>query len=410
MGAEQTMTMKPFGQLASRTEATRMIDANVSQINRIEEVPLEEASGRVLAADITASFNVPPFRRAAMDGYAVKAKDTIGATETEPKRLRLIGALHAGEPGDINIGDGECVEIATGSPLPKETDAVVAVEDTKLTDNVVQIMCGTEQGENVAQEGEDIKIGETVAKIGEVLTPGKLGAAAALGLSALKVYARPRVGIYSTGTEIIPQGEKLKPGQIYDINSYTLASIVQMTGCIPERKRSVVDDMQKLLTALKEATKNDIAVFSGGSSVGSKDLFAEAVEKLGVVHFHGLKVKPGKPTLFGSIQGKPIFGMPGHPSSCLSNAYVFLIPTLRKIARLPPLEMRIVKTRLSGTIKTDGEREVFYPVRLENEKAVPAFRKGSNITSMAYANGMIIIPIGTRRLEEGTEVEVLAFP
>jgi molybdenum cofactor synthesis domain-containing protein len=318
--------------------------------------------------------------------------------------------LHAGKVANRDIDDHECVEIATGSPLPRTADAVVPVEDTKLTDNTVQILCEAEQGENVAFEGEDIKIGETVARVGETLTPGKLGAAAALGLAELKVYARPRVCIYSTGNEITPQGTKLKPGKVYDINSYTLASVIQMNGCIPERKRSVVDDIQKLLAALREAAKYDIAVFSGGSSVGTKDFFAEAVEKLGTVHFHGLKVKPGKPTLFGSIKGKPIFGMPGQPTSCLSNAYVFLTPTLRKMARLPPLEMKKVKARLTGAIRSDGEREVFYPIRLEDGKAVPAFKKGSNITSMAYSNGMIIIPIGTTKLEEGTEVEVLTFP
>jgi len=404
------MTMKPFEKLVSRVEAERIIDANVNHISRMEDVPLEEAAGRVLAANVTAEINVPPFRRASMDGYAVKAKDTMDASESKPRRLRLIGAMHAGEFIDISVRDDECIEIATGSPLAKGTDAVVMVEYTRLSGNTVEIMREARLGENVADEGEDITSGEIVAKAGEVLTLGKLGAAAALGLTTLKVYAKPRVAIYSTGNEIVPQGGTVKPGQIYDINSCTLTSIAQMSGCIPVRKGLVADDPQELLAAVKEAAACDIAVFSGGSSVGTRDLLAEVVEKLGVVHFHGLRVKPGKPTLFGSVQGKPIFGMPGNPSSCLSNAYVFLIPTLRKIARLPPIEMRRVKAKLSSGIVTGGESEVFYSVRLENEKAVPAFRKGSNITSMAYANGMIIIPIGTKRLEEGAEVEVHMLP
>jgi molybdenum cofactor synthesis domain-containing protein len=271
-------------------------------------------------------------------------------------------------------------------------------------------MCEAELGENVAEEGEDIKSGEVVAKAGEVLTPGKLGAAAAVGLATLKVYAKPQVALYSTGNEIIPQGRTTKPGQIYDINSCTLTSIVQMSGCIPVRKELVVDNPQELLAALKDVAACDIAVFSGGSSVGSKDLLTATVEEVGVVHFHGLKVKPGKPTLFGTVQGKPVFGMPGNPTSCLTNAYVFLIPVLRKMAGLPSVEMRRVRATLSGAINSDGKREVFYPVRVEGESAVPVFRQGSNITSMSHANGLVIIPIGTKRIEKGTEVEVKLLP
>jgi molybdenum cofactor synthesis domain-containing protein len=279
------------------------------------------------------------------------------------------------------------------------------VEYTRLSGNTVEIMCEASLGENVADEGEDIKSGEIVIKAGEVLTPGKLGAAAALGVTTLKAYAKPRVAIYSTGNEIVPQGGTVKPGQIYDINSCTLTSITEMSGCIPERKRLVADDPQKLLAAVKEAAAYDIAVFSGGSSVGSKDLLAAAVEEAGVVHFHGLQVKPGKPTLFGTVQGKPIFGMPGNPTSCLTNAYVFLIPALRKLAGLPSVEMSRVRAILSSSICADGNREVFYPVRVEGKRAVPVFRRSSNITGMSHANALVIIPIGTKRIEKGTEVE-----
>lgn len=404
------MTMKPFEKLVSRLEATRIIDANVNHISRMEDVPLEEAAGRVLAANVTAEFNVPPFRRASMDGYAVKAKDTMDASKSKPSRLTLIGATHAGESIDISVRNDECVEIATGSPLPKETDAVVMVEYTRLSGNTIEIMRQARLGENVADEGEDIKSGEIVAKAGEVLTPGKLGAAAALGFNTLKVYAKPRVAIYSTGNEIVPQGGTVKPGQIYDINSRTLTSIAQMSGCIPVRKGLVADDLQELLAAAKEAAACDIAVFSGGSSVGNKDLLAAAIEEIGVVHFHGLQVKPGKPTLFGTVQRKPVFGMPGNPTSCLTNAYVFLIPALRKVAGLPSVEMTRVRAILSSSISADAEREVFYPVRVEGERAVPVFRKGSNITSISSANGLVIIPIGTKRIEKGTEVEVNLLP
>jgi molybdenum cofactor synthesis domain-containing protein len=404
------MMMKPFVRLVSRADAARIIDEKVSQISRVEEVSLEETIGRVLAGDMVAHLNVPPFERSSMDGYAVKSKDTKGASGSTPRRLSLVGVAHAGENFDGTVGDGECIEIATGSPLPRGADAVVIVECTKLSGSVVEVLCEADLGENVAAEGEDIKSGEIVVKAGEVITPGKAGVAAALGLASLKVYAKPRIAICSTGKEIAPHSETLRPGQIYDINSYTLTSIVEANGCVAVRKSMVADDTQALLTALKEATTCDAIVFSGGSSVGTKDLFASTVEQLGVVHFHGLRVKPGKPTLFGTVQGKPVFGMPGNPTSCLTNAYVFLIPALRKIAGLPPIEMRRVKAILSSSITADGEREVFYPVRFDAGDAVPVFRKGSNITSMSYANGLIIIPVGTKRLDEGAEIEVYLLP
>ena len=403
MGDKQ---MKPFGKLMTRLDAVRLIDENVRRITRVEDVPIEDAAGRVLAEDVVAGFNVPPFDRSSMDGYAVKAKDTAGA---KPVTLRLIGARHAGEVFDGVIGDGECIEIATGAPVPRGADAVVMVEYTKFNGDGVEIQREAKPGSNVAPEGEDIEKGDVVVKAGEVLTPGRIGAVAALGFSKVRAYARPRVAIYSTGNEVTPQGKPLKPGQVYDINSYTLSAVVAANGCVPVRRGLVSDDFDAIAAAVKDASAYDVAVFSGGSSVGVKDLFAGVVEDLGVVHFHGLRVKPGKPTLFGEVAGTPVFGMPGYSTSCLNNAYVFLVPALRRAAGLPAVEERIVKARLSLVIKAEGEREQFYSVRVEGGEAVPVFKQSGDITSMAYANGYIIIPIGTKLLEAGAAVTVYLF-
>jgi molybdenum cofactor synthesis domain-containing protein len=400
--------MKPFGKLMTRLDAVRLIDENVKRITRVEEVSIEDAAGRVLAEDIVAGFNVPPFDRSSMDGYAVKAKDTAGAS-SKPVTLRLIGARHAGEVFDGVIGDGECMEIATGAPVPKGADAVVMVEYTKLTGNTVEMQKEARLGDNVAPEGEDIKRGEAVVKAGEVLTPGRIGAVAALGFPRVKAYAKPRVAIYSTGNEVVQQGKPLKPGQVYDINSYTLTAVVAVNGCVPVRRGLVRDDPEAIADAVGDSAEHDVAVFSGGSSVGVRDLFASVVEDLGRVHFHGLRVKPGKPTLFGEVEGTPVFGMPGYSTSCLNNAYVFLVPALRRAAGLPPVEVRTVVARLSRPIKAEGEREQFYSVRVEGSEAVPVFKQSGDITSMAYANGYIIIPIGTRLLEAGAEVTVYLF-
>jgi len=397
--------MKPFGKLMRRLDAVHLIENNVKRITRIEDVPIEAAAGRVLAEDVVAGFNVPPFNRSSMDGYAVRARDTAG-TGSRPVSLRLIGVRHAGEPYDGTVGNGECLEIATGAPIPLGTDAVVMVEYTRLSGKGVEIKKEAKPGDNIASEGEDIKRGEVVVNAGELLTPGRVGAIAALGFSTVRVFTRPRVAIYSTGAEVTPQGAPLKPGQVYDINSYTIAAVVEANGCVPIRRGLVRDDLQAILEAVKDAATHDVAVFSGGSSVGSKDLFGGVVEELGRVHFHGLQVKPGKPTLFGEVGGTPVFGMPGYPTSCLSNAYVFLAPALRRIAGLPPAEQKMVKTRLSKAVKGDGEREQFYTVSVEGGQAVPVFKQSGDITSMAYANGYIIIPIGTKFLEAGAEVTV----
>ena len=264
--------MKPFGKLMTRLEAVRLIDGNVKRITRIEEVLIEEAAGRVLANDVVAGFNVPPFNRSSMDGYAVKAKDTTGAA-SKSVALKLIGARHAGEVFDGVIGDGECIEIATGAPVPKGADAVVMVEYTRLAGDGVEIQREARAGDNVAPEGEDIKKGEAVVKVGEVLTPGRLGAVAALGFSKIRVYAKPRVAIYSTGNEVVSQGKPLKPGQVYDINSYTLSAVVAANGCVPVRRGLVRDNFEAIADTVRDAAKHDVAVFSGGSSVGVRDLF-----------------------------------------------------------------------------------------------------------------------------------------
>jgi molybdopterin molybdotransferase len=403
MGVEE---MKPFGKLMTRLDAVRLIEENTRRITRVEEVAIEDAAGRVLAEDVVAGFNVPAFNRSSMDGYAVRAADTASA----PVVLRQIGVRNAGEIFEGVIGAGECVEIATGAPVPRGADAVVMVEYTKPAAGGIEIGRVAKTGDNVAPEGEDIKKGEAVVKAGEVLTPGRLGAVAALGFQRVKAYAKPRVAIYSTGNEVTPQGKPLKPGQVYDINSYTLSAVVAANGCVPVRRGLVRDDFDAIAAAVKDASSYDVAVFSGGSSVGVRDLFAGVVEDLGKVHFHGLRVKPGKPTLFGEVGGAPVFGMPGYSTSCLNNAYVFLVPALRRVACLPPAEERTIKARLSRAIKAEGEREQFYSVRVEGGEAVPVFKQSGDITSMAYANGYIIIPIGTKMLEAGSEVTVYLFP
>ena len=397
----------PFKFLVSYEDALKLILENVKPVEQREKVGIEELVGRVLAEDVQANIFVPPFDRAAMDGYAVKAEDTYGATSTKPKVLRLVGVLSAGKRADKVVGKGECVEVATGSPIPAGADAVVMLEFTEKVGEEVHVFKPVYPGANISPVGEDIRRGEIVLKDGEFLTPAKIGVLASLGRREAYVYRKPRIAIVPTGAEVKEPGSRLGEGEIYDVNSYTLISVLSQNGAIPVRfppAPDVFDELSKLVKILVK--EYDMLVFSGGSSVGEYDLLAQVVEKFGRILFHGVQIKPGKPTLFGLVDGKPIFGMPGYPTSCLSNAYLLLIPAVRKMARLPPKPRKVVKAKISQRVVLGSGRAQFLTVKIEGDKAIPVFKESGAITSMADADGYIFLPTNLDVLEAGEEVEV----
>ncbi len=400
------MTMKPFKELMPRIEALEIIDKHIKPIEGTEKVPIDESKGRVLAEDVVAGFDVPPFPRASMDGYAVKAKDTTGATEEKSIKLNLIGIQHTGGVFEGTVKDGECLEIATGAPMPDGADAVVMVEYTKKDGTVVSIERPVKPMKNMAEAGEDMKTGTHVLSVGETITPGVIGALAALGYIEVEVYRKPRVAIFSSGPEIAPQGQPLKPGQIYDINSYTLSAVIEENGGIPVKRGIKDDTLESVKSSLKDASNYDIGVFSGGSSVGTKDLFGEVMTEMGEVFFHGVRTKPGKPTLFGEVNGKQMFGMPGYPTSCLNNSYVYLLPALRKMARLDPKHWVKVKLPMGHEMVSRSDREQFITVRIEDGKVYRVYKQSGDITSMTHADGFIILPIGTNTVAEDEVVEI----
>jgi molybdenum cofactor synthesis domain-containing protein len=406
MGAEPLMTMKPFKELTSREEALRIILNNIQKVNRVEDVPLDKANGRVLAVGVKAGFDVPPFDRAAMDGYAVRAIDTQGASEGNPVKLKLRGVQSTGDYYKGNLKKLECVEIATGSPMPNSSDAVVMVEHTKSENNNILVYKPVKPGGNMAPTGEDMKKGDLVLEKDAYLNPGKIGALAALGYEVVNVYMKPQVVIYSSGPEIVAQGTPLGLGEIYDINSFTLSSVIRDNGCLPFKGGIIMDEKESIRKAVRDASKYDLVVFSGGSSVGRKDLFSEVIDELGDILFHGVQIKPGKPTLFGKVNDTPVFGMPGYPTSCLNNSYVFLIPTLRKMAGLPVLNRQRVTVPMGHKMESKSDREQFITVSLRDGKAYRVFKQSGNITSMTHADGIIILPIGKTVLDEGEPVQV----
>lgn len=448
--------MRPFHSLISYEEAREIINKNITQIERTEEVGLSEALGRVLYEDIKSRVDVPPFNRAAMDGYAVRAEDTFGAGQFNPKILECIDVVHAGEVSDKKVNMGQCIQIATGAPLPVGADAVVMVEDTdkvfisalkqpkvvedtettvsvlrdprreakegrttalhsvppevaKDTEKIeeeIQIFKPVYPKRNVSGKSEDIKKGEIILKKGTILNSSRIGVLAAIGTNKVKIFEKPKVAVIPTGNEIAETGTTLKKGQVYDINSYTLSSIVKQNGCIPIVHEIAIDTYNEIKNIIIESLKYDVVVLSGGSSVGERDVLVDVVRDLGEVLFHGVQIKPGKPILCGKIESKLVFGIPGYPTSCMTNAYLFLQPTLRKIARHPLKKENIIRTKISKRVVSTLGRHQFLTVKVEGNLATPVFKESGAITSMANANGYIEIPINVDLIEKGEEVEV----
>lgn len=400
--------MEPFKLLVSHEKAKETILRTCIPIERIENIPIDRASERVLASDVKANRSVPPFERSAMDGYAVIAEDTFGADESEIK-LELDGVIHAGEVSGQEVSRGHCIQIATGSPMPSGANSVVMVEYTERHEDRILVTRPVYPGANVSKKGEDIVEGDLVLTAGAWLTPAKIGTLAALGWTHVDVFGRPRIAVIPTGEEIVAPGENLNPGQIYDVNSFTLEAILQAHGAQVDRFGIVGDDYSALKDTIEKALHYDMVVLSGGSSVGEKDLLAGILGDVGEVLFHGVQIKPGKPTLYGVAQSTPVFGMPGYPTSCLSNAYIFLVPAVRQMGRLPPAHQKTVLAKISKRLVSASGRMQFLTVRIRNGIAHPVYKHSGAITSMATADGYIILPINLDVIEEGDSVEVTLF-
>jgi molybdenum cofactor synthesis domain-containing protein len=411
--------MRPIRETIPLEEARQIIAQAIVPVDRVERVPLADGNLRVLATDVVSPMDVPPFARAAMDGYAVIAADTFGAGQYDPRVLRPVETVFTGQVPTRPITSGECTEIATGAPLPQGADAVVMVEETeKGPSGEVRIFSPVYPAQNVGRRGADIKAGQLVLRRGEVLNPARIGTIAAIGIAEIDVFAKPRVAILSTGNEIADPGRPLAAGQIYDINRFTLTAIIGEHGGVAVPHATAADTVEDLGRALDEAAPADLIVFSGGSSVGERDLILDVLLQKGEVLFHGIAVKPGKPTLFGlltpapgSKAGRPtlVLGMPGYPTSCLSNGYMLLAPLLRRLAHLPAPEPRTVTLPLGQRIVSTTGRHQFYTVRIVDGLAMPAFKASGDITSMSQADGYIEIPAQTDIVEKGERVEVRLF-
>ena len=381
-----------------------------------EYVDIEDAYGRILAEDVQARFDVPHFDRAAMDGYAVRAADTAGADEWNPVKLLLIGRIEAGEIPKIEVKKGTAVEIATGAVMPRGSDAVVIVEDTREVNGHIEVFSSVAPGDNVYKAGSDIGFGEVVLRKGTRIGYREIGILASLGYEKIKVFLKPRVAILSTGNELLKPGSSLEYGKIYDVNTYTLSALVKESGGEPLPMGIIRDEYGKLKNAILKALETtDLVITSGSTSVGAGDVVYRIFDEIandydpGVI-VHGLKLKPGKPTIIAVVKGKPIFGLPGYPLSALI-AYIKVVePVIRKLAAYPSREYLKVKAKVSFNFRPVKGRVNIIPVSLvKREKgytAFPIIRGSGAISSLLIADGVIEVPENTLYVERGSVFEV----
>ncbi len=381
-----------------------------AEIRRVgkEKVEIFRACGRILAEDVIAKWDVPHFDRAAMDGYAVKAEDTFGASPTNPVILRLVGEVEIGER-PCGIGKGEAVRVSTGSALPERANAVVMLEHAKEIDGSVEIYRSVTPWENVSKRGEDVREGEVVLRKGEILHPQDVGVLASLGYSEVVVLKRPKVAVIATGNELIEVGKKPEVGKVVNSNSPMLCCAIREMGCEPVYVGIVEDEFEKLRDAVSRALSTDAVIVTGGTSVGKRDLVPDVVKELGELVFHGVSMKPGMPTGFGVIEGKPILLLPGFPVACILAFYTFFPEILAKLTgvRIVAKRGEKVKARLSRRIPSQPGVRTFARVVVRNGIAIPVRTSGSGIlTSMVKANGMVVVPEEKEGFEEGELVEV----
>ncbi|SHH29728.1 molybdopterin molybdochelatase [Thermosyntropha lipolytica DSM 11003] len=375
------------------------------------KIKINEAWNKVLAKDIICPEDMPPFDRSTVDGYAVIAKDTFGASESMPAFLQYIGEIKMGEKADLALEEGKCVWIPTGGMLPLNANAVVMVEYTeKLGEDTVLINRPVAPLENIIQKGEDARKGQELFKKGKFLRPQDIGFLASLGIAEVEVFMPYRVGIISTGDEIIPVEEKPDGAKIRDVNSYSLAAAVLACSCAARNYPIVRDNFNELKACLNVALReNDIVLISGGSSVGVMDVTLQVLKSFPEVKllFHGLAVKPGKPTMGARIGGKLVVGLPGHPVSALTIFYVLLKPLLSG--------SQAVKTEavLQANISSQAGRDDFIPVVLRDNDGVleawPLLGKSGMMSILAMADGYLHIPYEKQGLLKGEKIEVIIF-
>lgn len=410
--------MPIFFNVLTPSQALALILDRLEPQIQVESIATIQSLDRVTAADLDAPHPLPTFRRSTMDGYAVRAADTYGASSTLPAFLRIVGEVPMGRAAAVEIGPGEAAVIHTGGQLPDTADAVVQVENTQAVDDVeIEVVKAAAVGENVIQIGEDVSQGEKILDRGHWLRAQDLGALLAMGITQVPVAAKPRVALISTGDEVIPPDQELGPGQVRDINSYTTAAQTLRAGGIPEIYGIVPDRLGALqAAAIRAMDEADIIVFSAGSSVSVRDATARVLAGLGEpgILFHGVAVRPGKPTLGAIVNGKAAFGLPGNPVSAMNLFDLLVVPTIHHLlgCRNPP-QRPLVKARVAQSVPATPGREDRVAARLVERDgeiwADPIFGKSNLVFTLVRADGTFVIPLDAAGVTVGEWVQVRLF-
>jgi molybdopterin molybdotransferase len=413
LGREELIPVeRALGLLLKHSPFKRPAEVNLS---------IDKSYNMILSRDIISPEDLPSFSRSTVDGFAVSSSDTFGATESLPAYLNITAEILMGEQVDFTLNKGKCAKIATGGMLPNGADAVVMFEHTQQIDEkMIEILKPVSPGENVIQKGEDAKRDERVLKAGYRLRPQDVGAIGGLGITDVWVYERPRVAIISTGDEIVPAEAPVKPGQVRDINSYTLAGLISEAGGAPVKKGIFNDQYEIIKNVVEDSLNNsDMVLISGGSSVGAKDMTSKVINDAGKpgVLFHGVSLKPGKPTIGGVIDNIPIFGLPGHPAAVNVCFEVFIRPVLKIQSGLEERrfekQKRVVRARMAKNVSSSPGREEHIGVALEERDgelwAMPLLGKSGLITTLTRADGTAVIPLRKLGVQSGEFVEVRLF-
>lgn len=383
-----------------------------------EIIDIAESANRITYSKIESEIDFPPFNRSLKDGFAIKAEDSYGVNEENPKKLKVIDFLEAGSFTDKTVELGSCVEISTGAPIPDGADAVIMVEfsyksdeNPELEDDEVEILTSVTPSQDIGQKGSDVKKGQVILDENILLNPPKIGVIAAQGIDTVEVYKKPKVGIISTGNELLTNQEELRPGKIYDVNSEMIRAGVNACGAEGECLGIVRDKYDDLKNKITESLKEcDILLCSGGTSAGVGDNIRHILDELGTVYIHGITVQPGKPTILGVVDGKIIIGLPGNPVSAIVIFNVFVAPAIKKLAGFKQdEEQKTIKGKLAKRIHSPIGRMQYQLVKVEGDSVIPIFKDSGAIFSLASAAGYTKVSKQTELVEEGEEVEVTLF-
>jgi molybdopterin molybdotransferase len=403
--------------VCSPEDARARLRARLKPLHRTERCVLQAALDRVTAADLVSPVDLPAFPRSTMDGYALRAADSFGASESMPAYLRLAGEVPMGRAAGLRVASGQLAKVHTGGMIPEGADAVVMIENTQLVDAAtVEVVRPVAPGENVIPVSEDVRAGEPILPRGHRLRPQDLGALAGVGITEVEVAARPRVGILATGDEVIAAEQTPAPGQVRDINSFTLAALVTRAGGAPHAFGIIPDRFEALAAAAHTALdESDLLLISAGSSVSTRDMTAAVIAGLGEpgILVHGVSMHPGKPTILAIAGRTPVFGLPGNPVSTMIAFQLFVAPTLAWLMGGESPPSRIVPARLTHNVASIPGREDFVQARLERHAgelwAEPVFGKSNLIYTMVRADGLIHVPLDRAGLYAGDFVDVELF-